>query len=72
MTETKQLRTPEEIRLELARHGMTVATWARTHGFPVRAVQGVLRGQCKGRYGLSHDIAVTLGIKEGELREAAV
>lgn len=51
----------------LSAQGLTVSDWARAHGFPVTQVSHVLNGQLKGRYGLSHRIAVALGLKEGEI-----
>jgi len=65
----KHVRTAEEARRDLERQGIPIAAWARANGFPVRAVHEVLRGRYKGRYGMSHDIAVALGLKEGTIRE---
>ena len=62
----KKLRTRAEAREWLQAQGLTAAAWARSNGFPVRVVQEVLRDRAKGNYGVAHDIAVALGIKEGE------
>jgi len=61
-------RTAEDVRAWLAHHGISVAQWARDHGFSVRLVHQVLTGQKKGLRGQSHDIAVLLGMKSGALR----
>ena len=60
----KKLRTRAEAREWL--QGLTAAAWARANNFPVRVVQELLRDRAKGNYGVAHDIAVALGIKEGE------
>ncbi|WP_300734905.1 DNA-binding protein [uncultured Desulfovibrio sp.] len=62
----KKLRTRAEAREWLQAQGLTAAAWARTNNFPVRVVQELLRDRAKGNYGVAHDIAVALGIKEGE------
>jgi len=61
-------RTTEQARAWLAHHGISVARWARDHGFSARLVHQVLTGQKKGLRGKSHDIAVLLGMKAGALR----
>ena len=58
----KKLRTREWLQAQ----GLTAAAWARANNFPVRVVQELLRDRAKGNYGVAHDIAVALGIKEGE------
>ena len=62
----KKLRTRAEAREWLQAQGLTAAAWARANNFPVRVVQELLRDRAKGNYGVAHDIAVALGIKEGE------
>lgn len=44
-------------------HGMSVAAWAREHGFSVGLVYRVLRGEAKCLRGTSHEIAVALKLK---------
>lgn len=61
------LRTIEQVKSQLKRHGITVAEWARTNGHEVGQVRDVLRGRAKGQYGASHAIAVKLGLKDGEI-----
>jgi len=42
---------------------MSVAEWARAHGFPVQLVYSVLRGDRKCFRGQSYKIAKELGMK---------
>ena len=62
----KKLRTRAEAKQWLKENCTTAASWAKANGFPVRVVQELLRDRTKGNYGVAHDIAVALGIKEGE------
>ena len=57
-------KTAADVRSEFKARGTTVPQWARTHGYPVRAVRAVLYGHNKGYFGQSHKIAVSLGLKE--------
>jgi len=63
-------RTADEARQWLAYHGVSVAQWARQHGFSRELVYQVLAGKKLGVRGQSHDIAVLLGMKAGALRRA--
>lgn len=65
----KKLRTPEDVRRDFARKGISVASWARANGLSPRDVYDVLSRRTKAVYGTSHNIAVLLGIKEGEICE---
>lgn len=60
-----RLRTPEEIKKELARRGETIADLARRHGLNPKSVYDVMAGRIKGTYGESHRIAVLLRLKDG-------
>lgn len=62
----KTLRTPSEVRQEFARLGCSISEWARASGYSVPLVYQVLSGTRKAMRGQSHDIAVALGLKEGE------
>jgi gp16 family phage-associated protein len=57
------IKTPEQIKAEFARQGITTTGWARDHGFPPREVILVLNGYYKCNYGRAHKIAVALGLK---------
>lgn len=63
------IRTPEEVRAELASKGISVSQWAASNGFSVNLVFEVLAGRKQGIRGQSHKIAVKLGLKEGEVVE---
>jgi gp16 family phage-associated protein len=47
------------------RAGISISSWARSHGFSRVMVHHVLSGKVKGRRGEAHHIAVALGIKDG-------
>lgn len=59
--------TREQVRQVLDKDGVTIASWARAHGYEPEQVYDVMRGRAKGRSGVSHNIAVELGIKAGRL-----
>ncbi len=60
-------RTPEEARAWLDYQGITIAQWAREHGMHHSLVREVLAGRKKCLRGMSHNIAVLLGMKRGQL-----
>lgn len=64
------MKTPDQVRAEFERHGLTIRGWARRHGFSERIVREVLRGRFKGKYGQAHKVAVLLGIKDGVIDES--
>ncbi len=59
------LKTREEARRELVRHGVSLASWARKHGVTSEQVRDVLRKDTPCNWGVSHKIAVLLGVKDG-------
>lgn len=63
------IRTSEQIRAEFQRKGVSIAGWATAHGFNTNLVFEVLAGRKKGVRGQSHQIAVMLGMKEGEIAD---
>lgn len=65
----QKTRTPQEVREYLNRCGLSMAAWAREHGFERNMVCAVVRGDVQCRIGKSHKIAVMLGMKEGEIIE---
>lgn len=67
-TETA-LKTREEARNELVRHGVSIASWARKHEVTSDQVRDVLRKENPCNWGASHKIAVLLGIKAGVIDE---
>lgn len=60
----KHLRTVDEARAWLDRHGVSVSEWARAHGFQPPVVFAVLSGRTRGRRGQAHRVAVALQLKE--------
>ncbi|CAO4177596.1 DNA-binding protein [Methylorubrum populi] len=54
----------EEVRQRFEAEGISIAEWARTNGFNERTVYAVLRGELHARRGVSHRIAVALGLKQ--------
>ena len=61
------LRTPEEVRNDFARKGISIAQWSVANGFSSNLVFDVLSGRKKGIRGQCHRIAVKLGLKEGDI-----
>lgn len=61
------LRTPEEARAAIRRTGVPITQWAIANGFSPNLVFEVLSNRRKPTRGQTHNIAVALGIKEGEI-----
>lgn len=61
------LRTPDQVRAEFQRKGISIAQWAAANGFSGNLVFDVLAGRKKGVRGQCHIIAVKLGLKEGDI-----
>lgn len=60
-----KLRNREQVREEFFKQGISIADWARQHGFKYGQVIDVLRTDRICHRGNSHKIAVLLGIKDG-------
>lgn len=60
-----KLRTHKEARAWLDFQGISIAQWAREHGFSDSLVREVLAGRKKCRRGQSHNIAIALNMKAG-------
>jgi len=58
-------KTPDQVLDELRYHGMSIADWARDHGYKYKTVYEVISGDRQCLRGKSHDIAVALGMKNG-------
>lgn len=58
------MKTPDQVKEEFKKQGITTVQWAKDHGFPLYAVYRVLCGINKCHRGQAHEIAVALGIKE--------
>lgn len=61
----KKLRTAAEARAWLDYQGITVSQWARENHVHHSLVREVLAGRKKCLRGMSHNIAVLLGMKHG-------
>ena len=60
------MRTPDQVRSEFKRKGISVTSWAMANGFPPSSVFEVLGGRNQGLRGRAHKIAVKLGLKDGD------
>lgn len=58
------MKTADQVKQDFIVQGITIAKWAEEHGYNLFTVYRVLDGSLKGRYGISHRIAVDLGLKE--------
>ncbi len=63
----RKVKTAEEVRKDFLYCGASIAGWARSHGFSPNQVVSVLNGRNKGNRGKAHNIAVLLGIKDGDI-----
>jgi gp16 family phage-associated protein len=61
------LRTPDDVRAELKRQGVSITQWAIANKFSPNLVFDVLAGRKKAVRGQAHTIAIKLGIKAGEI-----
>lgn len=64
---SNNIRTPQEVRDEFNRKGISLSQWAKANGFNPNAVSDLLNGRKKGVRGECHQIAVKLGLKHGEV-----
>ena len=63
----KKLRSPEEARAWLNHQGISISEWSRRNHVHDSLVREILAGRKKCGFGTSHNIAVLLGMKQGEL-----
>lgn len=68
---TPQLRSPEEVKADFIRRGMTIVSWCRAHGFNPTLTAQVIAGKRRCHFGQSHRIAVLLGLKDGVIEDDA-
>lgn len=61
------LRTPAQARAELRRKGVSITQWAVSNGYSPNLVFEVLSGRRNPTLGQTHQIAVALGLKAGEI-----
>ncbi len=62
-----KLRTPAQAREALKAKGVSITQWAIANKFSPNLVFEVLGGRKKCVRGQAHEIAVKLGIKDGEI-----
>ena len=63
------VKSPDEVRAEFKRKGISISQWATANGISVLLVYQLLSGRRKGGRGESHRAAVLLGMKDGEIVE---
>ena len=68
---SKTAKTAEQVKREFRDAGITISEWARVNGFKRMSVIDVLRGKNGGHWGESHEIAVSLGLKVGNVVDVA-
>jgi gp16 family phage-associated protein len=68
MKRSPNVKTAEQVRAEFNYTGKSLAEWGREHGFTRFMVSQVLSGRRKCLRGQSHQIAVLLGLKAGEIQ----
>jgi len=61
------VRTPDQVRAEFQRKGVSISAWALANNFSPNLVFEVLAGRKKAIRGDCHRIAVKLGLKHGEI-----
>lgn len=60
----------EAAKQHLNRIGLNLATFADRHGYARKTVYKVMAGDLQCHFGISHNIAVRLGLKDGEIDPA--
>lgn len=65
----RNIRTAQQVRAEFRRKGISIGSWADKNGFSRASVNQVLTGRNAATVGIGHKIAVTLGLKDGEIVE---
>ena len=63
--EAESIKTAEQARAWFDEQGISIAEWCRTHGFSATLTRDILSGKRPCARGVSHQIAVMLGMKKG-------
>lgn len=65
----KKLKTIEQVKASFARKGKSVRAWAIDNGYSPSLVHEILAGKSSRKClrGQGHNIAVHLGLKDGEI-----
>lgn len=66
----RAVMTPQQAREKIESKGISIAEWARIEGFNLNTVYTVLSGRRRCRFGVSHKVAVKLGLKNGVIVDA--
>ncbi len=61
------VRSADEVKRDFARKGVSPRSWALANGIKPFVVYQLLAGVSRGVRGQSHNAAVLLGLKEGEI-----
>lgn len=59
----QEVLTSEQVRAQFEAEGLTLKEWAQARGYCLSTVCAVLSGRTSGRRGVTHKIAVDLGLK---------
>lgn len=65
--EQAQLKTREDVLLDLSKKGISISELSREIGYDRMTVYSVLHSKKPCRFGKSHNVAVILGLKSGEI-----
>lgn len=57
----------KQVEERLSHFGLSLRSWATANGFSPSMVHAVIAGRVSCRFGKSHQIAVLLGLKDGEV-----
>lgn len=61
----------KHVDAKLSYMGLSLHAWALRNGFQPSMVRKVVYGNARCRFGVSHNIAVLLGLKDGEIAGSA-
>lgn len=63
------IRSADQVREEFKRKGMSITRWAIDNSYSPQLVFDILAGKRNPTRGQTHNIAVALGMKEGEITQ---
>lgn len=71
-THQSKLKLRAQVRADFKRKGISIAAWARDHNVSRSLVYAVLSDSTPRAcaFGMSHRVAVLLGLKDGELADS--
>jgi gp16 family phage-associated protein len=73
MSRLTSIKSREQVRKEFKRKGVSIREWATANDFSPTLVYNILssKSRLSCDYGKSHQIAVRLGLKHGEIVQSA-